>query len=106
MPCPRFSLRTLLVVVTVAGIAAWYLRPGPIQIIGDISRSDVAAICKYVDSTGPHEPIQAIKLLSPDQVEVRFRDEMHGHLEGGGDTVTLEKMNGAWFVTGGSSWVY
>jgi hypothetical protein len=91
MPHLRFSLRTLLVVVTVAAIVAWYFRPSQIEIIGNISPADVASICQFVDDLHkPYkEPILSIRLLAPGKVEVTS-GEVRGPLDGGGSVLILK----------------
>ena len=91
----RFSIRTLFVVVTVAALLAWYLRPRGTQIIGDINQGDVEAICKVVSAqVEKGYPILSIELLSPSCVQVNTCD-----IRGRGTGCKLEKQHDTWRMT-------
>ena len=92
-PNARFSLRALLVVVTVAAIIAWYFRPDKIEIIGDISRADISAIRKIVsERPGPQTQLIWMEKVTPNQVKTAGRWDFGGRLW------VLEKTNDQWFV--------
>ena len=101
MPRPRFSLRTLLNVVTVAAIVAWYFRPSQIEIIGDIGQADVAAICERakISQKLGDEPILQIWLVEAGKVQVttgEFPERIR--------ILMLEKKGNAWTVTASVPW--
>jgi hypothetical protein len=102
----RYSLRALFVVVTLAALVAWYSQPPGITIIGDISRSDVSAICEAVKKSGKDfgRPIMVIELRAPDKVEVKTW-RVNGPLSGGGCDLKLEKQSGDWVVVDYELWM-
>jgi hypothetical protein len=101
-----FSLPTLFVVVTVVALVAWYSRPAEITIIGDISHSDVSAICEAVRKSGKDfgRPIMVIELLGPDKVEVKTW-RVNRPLSGGGCDLKVEKKSGDWVVVDYEMWI-
>ena len=110
-PTPKrrwsFTLPTLFVMVTVAAILVWYSRLPGIVIVGEISRSDVSAICKVVESSGKVKKgssILGMKLVAPGKVQVGTGNG-DGPLSGSGCTLTLEKKNGEWLIVEYEYWM-
>lgn len=103
----QYSLRSLIVVVTAAAIATWYFRPSafPFLVVGDLSSSDVSAICTAVAAEpGMEHPIEKIEVISTECVKVTVR--LGDGPNDGGEMLTLRKENGGWTVETVTWWVY
>ena len=102
----RFSLRTLFVMLTVAAVLslalAWYVQQPSFEVIGDLSRSDLAAICEVIAKTAQmkEKPILLIRVIHPDEVTV-----FTGEYDGSGKVGTLKKQSGVWTIISVGSWM-
>jgi hypothetical protein len=106
----RFSTRTLLLMILIAAVIssaiAWRLKAPDFEVIGNLGRSDVAAICKTIAAapTVPVKTILVIQVISLDKVEVET-GFIGGPLSGGGNMITFEKSNGVWRIISVRYWV-
>jgi hypothetical protein len=96
----------IVVASVISFVVARHVRLPEIQIIGNLSQSDVAAICKVVKATPElnGRPILSIEVISQDKVEVTT-GVVRGPLDGGGRTAILEKHNGIWQVVETGWWM-
>ena len=88
----RFSLRTMFLLVTVGAVFAWFLRSPKLEIIGEISPNDVAAILKIVPQDGTTIPLLRMERLDFNRVDLT------GHDENVSRVLVFEKCDGEWIV--------
>jgi hypothetical protein len=83
----------------------WYFDKPQFEVFGDLSRSDISAICKVIEKSSDvsDKRILSMNLVCPDEVRVTT-GEMRRPWEGGGEAVTLQKTGGAWQVIEVLTW--
>jgi hypothetical protein len=98
----RFSLRTLFVVVTVAGVFLWYFRPWEPLLLRayGISNSDFSTFSTLIATDQRINCKHIVKgtVVANGQVEVTTGDPSNPAIQGK-QNVSLRKINGGWTIT-------
>ena len=92
----RFSLRTVFVVVTVAAGLAYYLRPYPFEVHGNLTRQDVQSICRCVAQDTRTKTWCIYSIFEFDESANVYFDPEGGATPGNIRMAALKKQHGVW----------